>query len=153
MKCLTARTVCMAALTAALSACAMPQGDTIGRFDFRYTIRGSAPHRPYQVFDDGTATYLQFTGEPPPELTVSLGAPTAGVPQHATRRGPYLFVPAVANALVVGEGDARVQIRYTGPTRGERKPAASTAVNPGDAATGLPPAPSACTQGGTPSCR
>ncbi|MCO8402816.1 TrbG/VirB9 family P-type conjugative transfer protein (plasmid) [Burkholderia cenocepacia] len=100
-----------------LAACATGGGAPIGRYDFRYSAGGDSTIRPYQVFDDGRATYLQFSEPPSPDLRISVAAASSRIDQPIERRGGLLVIPSVANALVVSTNGVTAQVRYQGPDR------------------------------------
>ncbi|WP_257829997.1 TrbG/VirB9 family P-type conjugative transfer protein [Burkholderia glumae] len=107
------------AVVLALSAgCATSPGTRVGQFDFQYSASGAAEVRPYQVFDDGSQTFLQFDHPLPASAQVFINVPSGRLPQVISRAGELVSVPSIADGLTIAVGDARASVVYRGnPTR------------------------------------
>ncbi|MEX3628543.1 MAG: TrbG/VirB9 family P-type conjugative transfer protein [Burkholderia sp.] len=104
----------------ALAGCATTPGAQLGRYDFQYSATGDVAVRPYQVFDDGTTTYLQFKRPLAPTARVLLDVPSGQLPQSIDRQGQVVSVPSIANRLTITDGSANATVNYTGPARRPR---------------------------------
>ncbi|WP_369050177.1 TrbG/VirB9 family P-type conjugative transfer protein [Burkholderia gladioli] len=155
-----ARLLAVAPITAALSlsaGCATTPGSLVGQFDFQYSASGAAEVRPYQVFDDGAQTFLQFDHPLPANAQIFISVPSGQLPQALTRNGELVSVPSIANGLTIVAGTARASVAYRGKSHatrydvrsplaaapaGTQSPAAATAPVPDQTLAAVPIAPS-----------
>ncbi|WP_186239567.1 TrbG/VirB9 family P-type conjugative transfer protein [Burkholderia gladioli] len=110
----------VAALLGLNAGCATTPGTQVGQFDFQYSASGAGEVRPYQVFDDGSQTFLQFDHPLPASAQVFINVPSGRLPQVISRTGELVSVPSIADGLTIVVDDARASVVYRGKTRATR---------------------------------
>ncbi|MDN7919255.1 TrbG/VirB9 family P-type conjugative transfer protein [Burkholderia gladioli] len=132
----------VAALLGLNAGCATTPGTQVGQFDFQYSASGAGEVRPYQVFDDGSQTFLQFDHPLPTNAQVFINVPSGQLPQTITRNGELISVPSIADGLTIVAGDARASVLYRGRSHATRYDVRdSIATTPPDQLAAATPTP------------
>lgn len=98
----------------------------IGRYDFRYVIKGEPGARPVQAFDNGERTYFQFQPDRPVPVIMVAEGQTMLEPQ---REGPYVVVASRARDFVLVLGRARATVLHVDVASGAQPRATAAAAS------------------------
>ncbi|MFW8584174.1 TrbG/VirB9 family P-type conjugative transfer protein [Rhizobium beringeri] len=93
-----------------------------GRLNYDYGYKGAVDNRPSSMFDDGTKTYLQFSGEVPSFFAVKSDGSESLV--NYRREGDYIVIDKVARQWTLRAGNAVTCVFNIKPAVGATQQAA-----------------------------